>query len=37
MQIFTKKIVIFRPPGIFENENFAVCAPARAENLDLDF
>ena len=35
MPIF-KKILIFRPPEIFENEKFAAPVPAGTENLDLD-
>ena len=34
---FHKKIFIFKPPGIFENENFDARALAHAETSDLDF
>ena len=34
---FHRKIIIFRPPGIFENENFAAHAPTRAAHRKFGF
>ena len=32
---FHIKILIFKPPGIFENENFKACTPVRAASASI--